>query len=393
MAEKINLFKSPSISFLINILHYIGVINNYHGEINKKSYKYILFEIYATIVHWIMSLYLLLHLLSTLKRSSRNFSEFSQSVMEDLHFQLLYIYFQFYRRNTVLMREVDTLLKSFSTADKTIMEKCNLKAKKCSILTLTCMIMTFSGIILEKYFVLSNALSDMRKSVYEVDNPKRKLPIKFYIPFMNESQSYYYEILFTIEIYVVMILFNISTCVVGTLLPILIIHLEGQYNILCKYTEKIGKRHYDSNKYEIVYTNIENNEYVLIGSLKSRFKRNQSISKGTIHPARVSRSVNCEIEDDILSTTRNKEFRNVRETSLNHLTTTKSNIVKARDQIVLNMQNEATLRDYDKRYLRQIIQFHQKLLHFQDKVSTDLSFKARSTVTYLLNCQQCFVPW
>lgn len=212
MFEKINLFETSSIRFMINILHYIGILNNYSlSAMNKNRYKLILFKIYTTIVHIIMILYLVLHLLRTLCISTRSFSEFSQSLMEDFTFHSLYYHFTNYRRNIAQMREVDSLLKCLSKADMKIVEKCNLTCKNQFIISTVWMTILCAGITLQKYFALPTEF------VHDLDIPQRSLAMKLYVQFIYETEIYHYKILFSLEVYVIMVLFNLSTCVLSTL--------------------------------------------------------------------------------------------------------------------------------------------------------------------------------
>lgn len=381
MFEKINLFEKSSISFMINILHYIGILNNYSlSAMNKNRYKIILFKIYTTIVHSIMILYLVLHLLRTLCISTRSFSEFSQSLMEDFTFHSLYYHFTNYRRNIAQMREVDSLLKCLSKADMKIVEKCNLTCKNQFFISTVWMTILCAGITLQKYFALPTEF------VHDLDIPQRSLAMKLYVQFIYETEIYHYKILFSLEVYVIMVLFNLSTCVLSTLVPTIIIYVEGQYKMLCKYTEKIGKRHYNSERKEIFYTNIEKNEYLLLETLRYRFKTDSSaildihdqfLEKNcdeTFLKNKISNNLfNSEEEILRVSTGKNKGFGKLRDRKICDLRNTKqtntATLVEVNDKIVSYIDEKTIFEDYDKHYVRQIIKFHQKLLCFQEKVS------------------------
>lgn len=354
MFEKINLFETSSISFMINILHYIGILNNYSlSAMNKNRYKIILFKIYTTIVHIIMILYLVLHLLRTLCISTRSFSEFSQSLMKDFTFHSLYYHFTNYRRNIAQMREVDSLLKCLSKADMKIVEKCNLTCKNQFIISTVWMTILCAGITLQKYFALPTEF------VHDLDIP----PMKLYVQFIYETEIYHYKILFSLEVYVIMVLFNLSTCVLSTLVPTIIIHVEGQYKMLCKYTEKIGKRHYNSERKEIFYTNIEKNEYLLLETLRYRFKTDSSaildihdqfLEKNcdeTFLKNKISNNL-FDSEEEILrvSTGKNKGFGKLRDRKICDLRNTKqtntATLVEVNDKIVSYIDEKTIFEDF-----------------------------------------------
>lgn len=101
---------------------------------------------------------------------------------------------------------------------------------------------------------------------------------------------------------------NLWSSVCVALVPTLIIHLCGQYEILAMYVEKIGTQHRDQWDNLIFYTNIKNNEYV------------------TFKPKK------------------------------------RMNRMKPRARV----QYDKHL--YDKHYLRQIIQFHREIVEFKKRV-------------------------
>lgn len=156
--------------------------------------------------------------------------------------------------------------------------------------------------------------------------------------------------------------------------------------MLCKYTEKIGKRHYNSERKEIFYTNIENNEYLLLETLRYRFKTDSSaildihdqfLEKNcdeTFLKNKISNNLfNSEEEILRVSTGKNKGFGKLRDRKICDLRSTKqtntATLVKVNDKIVWCIEEKTIFEDYDKHYVRQIIKFHQKLLCFQEKVS------------------------
>lgn len=83
------------------------------------------------------------------------------------------------------------------------------------------------------------------------------------IPISDETQSWYYEVIFALQIYL-----SLATVppfsVVCILLPIIVTHLQVQYKILSRHIEMFGKKYEDSNGKLIMWVNIEKNQYSVL---------------------------------------------------------------------------------------------------------------------------------
>jgi 7tm Odorant receptor. len=346
----------PSIRFMFEILKITGVID-YHVKENDKPLKNKIATIYTRFVHTMLMLYLILHFMSTVTRSLRNFSEFFQSLFEDFVFLLLYCRINLVCREENKLKEVVTLMETFSTVDVKIIEKCNRKARIIFTLYSTSIMLALVGLILAACYPIT-IQHDLE--LQHLQNPHRKLPTNILIPFIDETSSTYYEyeIVFLFQTYV-LIVFLSSACVSMSLLPMLIAHVEGQYKILCYYIQQIGKVHYDGYNNVIYYTNIETKEYVLFQRVKNRKLR--------IRPHIAVQQIAWEkvkTEDEVLKNSNGKV-----KTAL-----TAKFVVKHKINMttVLEVQHDnitlPSSEEYDSAYVRQIIQFHKRLIIFQSKV-------------------------
>lgn len=351
-------FTLPSLNLLIKTLRALGTVNS-NGESKKHGLKFFLLNIYQYLVHLSMILQLLLHFLSTILRSSRNFSEFSQFIMQDVLYFMLYWVLIFYTRRIPQLKELDRLLGGLSRADENVVKKCIKKTKLFIFINSFWTIFFYSASVLEALVPMSAEYNEMRRIVYRVENPQRRLPTNIYLPFVDESRSYYYELFFVFQIYVLVILWSIPICMISTYIPILFIYIEGQYEILAKYAEQIGKRHYDVNKNGIFYTDIEKNEYLL-------FRDIESVLKSKI----------CYMFDNHIPVFKISSNQNVKNDTTHliggdktsHDVMTRIVIDEEKDTAVLYFKNKPLFEDYDKIYIQQIIKFHQKILFLHNKV-------------------------
>ncbi|KAL1453770.1 hypothetical protein WDU94_010083, partial [Cyamophila willieti] len=74
-------------------------------------------------------------------------------------------------------------------------------------------------IILEAIVPISNTELDIRRTVYRTAHPERRLPFNIRIPFLDESVSWVYQLLFACQLYVLMIYYSaISPLILGFVL-------------------------------------------------------------------------------------------------------------------------------------------------------------------------------
>lgn len=196
----------------------------------------------------------------------------------------------------------------FSRANKRILHKCEQRSKL--VLTVLASLLSGSilGLLLESSVPLLPKEVEIRRLVYQTKHPQRRHPINLRFPNVDESESWAYEIIYAFFFYWD-ILLNMTLSLLISTLPVVMIHIKGQYEILAQFAKKIGRKHVDANGMEIFYTNIETNDFNYV-KVKQR---------GRISDKRT----------------------------------------------LFKRHNE-----YDQRYIKQIIQFHQKLLDVNEKVNT-----------------------
>ncbi|KAL1456116.1 hypothetical protein WDU94_000868 [Cyamophila willieti] len=106
---------------------------------------------------------------------------------------------------------------------------------------------------------------DIRRHVYRTKHSERRLPFDVRFPFIDETESWAYEILFVYHLYI-LTYFSVCAASILNIMPVPMIHLRGQYEILCKYINLIGEEHRDAAGNAIYYKNIKENHYDLLFS-------------------------------------------------------------------------------------------------------------------------------
>lgn len=270
---------------------------------------------YFILFHWFAASSCLSHLISTFTRSIRFVDEFLHRLFEDFAFNLFY-----FDCNIFIFRydEVQAMVKymetSFSMSNEKIVQKCNKKGKTTLLLFLIIGAVATSGSILETFFRSTEEEMDMIRYVYHRKHPERLLQTNFYVPFVDDSESPYYEIIWITELLMISLV-NFAIGVSGSFVPTLVTHIEGQYEILCSYVENLGRIHLDEDENRIIYTDIINNQILRINDEK-KFRGNFEVFRY---------SGKCTLDPKI------EEL-------------------------------------YQQDYCRQIVKFHQVLIHFQEKV-------------------------
>lgn len=116
-------------------------------------------------------------------------------------------------------------------------------------------------------------LSVLPRYVYKRKHPERRLQTNFWIPYIDDSESWYYEAIFITEFYLIYWIIVVGT-VTMTAIPVILIHLFGQYTILCQSIVKLAKERRDDGKY-VYYTNFEKGKYVVSDKPMCRMKREE----------------------------------------------------------------------------------------------------------------------
>lgn len=249
------------IGVLYNILEFIGHTNKIRFKsrwMNKAKHWYqVWFHLVAAIV-------LSSHLLSTCTRSIRYVPEFFQRLVEDLAFNLFYIdclmYLFNYDKLQALVKFLET---SFSMANKQVMQNCHYKAKVTIIVFILVGAFSMYGPFVETYFQISDKELEILRYVYQRKYPERRLQTNFWIPFIDDSESWYYEAIFIFQFYLFFMLVALASCST-CLIQLLVIYIEGQYSILSEYIEKIGTVHRDSRGNVIFYRDIIKNKIIYV---------------------------------------------------------------------------------------------------------------------------------
>ncbi|KAI5695355.1 hypothetical protein M8J75_015252 [Diaphorina citri] len=211
---------------------------------------------------------------------------------------------------------------SFCTFNSEVIEKGRAKSKKTIILIALCITLTMSGAILQTIIPLTSEELEIQKNVYRTKHPERIPLTVIKIPFIDETESWYYEAIMVWELYLGLI-FIAGVTVICTFIPNVIYFMEAQYTILCQHVENLGTKLKDSQGQRFFYTNLEKNEIAHLYS-----EQNENIFRPN-------------------------------KTKISH---------KQR------LMNEKTIEQkYEQLYIRQIIYFHQKLLQFQQKMETVFS--------------------
>lgn len=290
--------------YILIWLQRLGVIN-LHGF--PKPWQNRVQSVYVFLVSNFMLIFLSSHMYSTLTRAVRFLPEFFQEFLEDwVNILLLYTTFIFRLRYKRLSKLIDFMEESLSKSYSEINVKC---ARKCLYVFSFCFAVVFVAILcsfVEAHIPISQSELEIHRYIYRTNDPRRRLPFNVRVPWVDETKSWTYEILYFSLSYV-MFNYIFWTSLSISILPIMVIDIQGQYEILCKYVAMIGTEHRDTEGYRIYYTSIERNEYII--KMYTMRKR------------------------------------------------------RGKDRMELM---------YEKEFLRQIIQFHNKLLLFMREVCIDL---------------------
>ncbi|KAI5700682.1 hypothetical protein M8J75_001969 [Diaphorina citri] len=273
-------------------LEFIGYVNFNRFQ---KPWQNKCMTIYCNTMHILGLIAIASHLISTITRARRYMPEFFQRLFEDLGFNLYYMECLIFKWNYERLNNLMTCMENkFSTVNSNVVRECQRKEKCIFYGFLVLAACTMGATMIEACLPLSQKELDILAFVYQRKNPERKLPSNFWIPYIDDSVSWYYEILFLCQFYMGYLIVIMAT-VTMTTIPLIVTHLEGQYIILCQNIMDISRP--------------GPNDYVI-----------------------------------------------------NKLEKNKPNKLKRLRQIVTQRKL------YQQRYCRLLVQFHQKLLRFQDEM-------------------------
>ncbi|KAL1459059.1 hypothetical protein WDU94_011069 [Cyamophila willieti] len=303
-----------SVRMLCTLMDWFGLIKFHSFDIPWKD-QLQSFHIQAQL--WVLLFRYSCELYNTVTRSWRYQPELVQSLVEDC-------IMGFYIYSVVFLRKkkedmtffCDFIDHEFSKADRKVVQNCH-RRSKITFLFFLVLIFGFNSLsVLESLLPLSKNEYEIRTNVHRTKHPERRLPYNLRIPFVDESESWAYEIVYFLDT-MFLIPFSCRLTLLITVVPVMIIHLEGQYKILCKYIRMIGQEHRDAFGNIIFYSDIEKDQYFI--RLYSPLKQGR---KG-----------------------RMKNWFNLMKKLKRH-------------------------QEYELNYLGQIIRFHKKLLLFQERVRT-----------------------
>ncbi|KAL1449048.1 hypothetical protein WDU94_000286 [Cyamophila willieti] len=302
-----------SMKQICKFLEMTGLFNLHR---HKSRWTDHLQNIYVSVQMGLFLSFLLCQLYSVLTRAVRYFPECLQSLLENLICWYLIIYAascQF--RYEGLNYLIDQVENTFSKADTRIIQKYHRLTKLVSVSLLIALCIATFTLCVETFLSISPDELEIRRFVYRTAHPERKLPMNLRIPFLDETKSWTYEILYAISIYL-FAMYSMWVGLLASMMPTTMMHLRGQYEILCKYIVMIGQTHRDYVGNLIVYINIEKNEFVLESTPPVKRKPRQMKMKR------------------------------------------------------IWKQKQKAAECYQQNFVRQIIRFHQRLITFQNEVST-----------------------
>lgn len=272
----------------------------------NRDWKNRLQSVYVFVNLTVFVVCIFAHFFSTVTRSVRYLPECTQMILEDVLIFAVYLNISNYKRcRYQLLEQLLEMTNAFSHANRKIIQKCENQAK---LLLVHLVAVVFCAVFESVFETITPITAEdlkIRRNVYRTAHPERRHPFNMRIPFLDESKSWTYQWIYFVQCYLgLLIVIWVSSVI--SFIPLLAIHMRGQYEILAHYIEKIGREHRDPFGNRIMYVDIENNEYVTLpGNGKGR--------------ARMKPRGNLECE-------------------------------------------------YQKRYLGQIINFHKRLVVYQDQV-------------------------
>uniref|UniRef100_A0A8D8TJR4 Odorant receptor n=1 Tax=Cacopsylla melanoneura TaxID=428564 RepID=A0A8D8TJR4_9HEMI len=309
-------YPPTNIRLLCNVLEWTGL----HCQPNTKNWRGFLLQLFCYAQHCFIVLFLCLRFLNTCTRSVHYIPEFYQMLVEDCALLFCYLKIQLllYHRYSDIQSLTNLMENSFSNVDQKITTKCNVKAKMISMGFIFGALCIFITKFIEMYVPVSEQDLHIKKHLYENKFPSRKILLNIYIPYMDESEYWSNKVINIVEFYVI-VLMVLTGFAMASLMPALIIQLEGQYQILNYYMEQIGKVHTDWKGKPVWYTDIQIADYVYIYVENSH-------QPSTSRPSK-------------------------------------------RERMMLRKQRILNQILYELSYVKQLVKFHQKLSKFQYKVS------------------------
>ncbi|KAL1456347.1 hypothetical protein WDU94_001084 [Cyamophila willieti] len=302
-----------TVSYICTLFERFGMIN-FHQYGSK--WRHNVQKVYTYGLFWLFVVRGSCQCYNVVTRATRYLPELIQVLLEmTILAFIIYIAYFFQKGHEQLTFLSHFMDNVFSKADRSIIQKCHRYSNMACLAFFAAVSLAVVGSFLETFIPLSKSELDIRRKVYRTKYPERRLPYNMRIPFVDESESWAYETIYVIDM-IVMFYFIWWVSLSVSLVPVMIIHVKGQYEILCKYICIVGKPHADSYGNNIFYSNIVRNE--------------------------------CYIK--LYTAPRGKK------------------------KLISRTERLLRRKKYEQNYLRQIIEFHKHLVTFQKKVSDELFF-------------------
>uniref|UniRef100_A0A8D8QP63 Odorant receptor n=1 Tax=Cacopsylla melanoneura TaxID=428564 RepID=A0A8D8QP63_9HEMI len=286
----------------------IGILIMHEQDGGRRNIQ----SVYVFAIYSSLTILIGCHLYNTITRSVRYLPELLQAIVEDLYIGVLTYMSNYFRIHYGQLDSLMIILERMNRySDAKVSQTCQKQSKLVLILLAIPVSIIGTNTALEALLPLSPDNLNIQRTVYNTTHPERRLPLHVRIPFVDETESWTYEILFLIQTYLLFLLFSMYNTVFS-ILPIILFYIQGQYKILSNYIEKVGQDHRDSHGDSIEYTNIETNHF---------------------HRVEKGKSKNVKLD-----------FRNV---------------------VKMSVESK---KQYEKTYIKQIVQYQQKLIMMHDKV-------------------------
>ncbi|KAI5695437.1 hypothetical protein M8J77_015338 [Diaphorina citri] len=260
----------------LKYLNIVGVLNNVP---QKSEFRRVLAQmnfIFVHVVCWVSSVN---HFMATVTRSVRYMPEFFQRLLEDLTINLfLGTSLICCYHNEHVQFIIKFMENYFSVADEQVIKACNRSTKILLIVFTTFGTVVFTLPVFETFLPISEQEKDLIACIYKRSHPERRFAVNLWVPFIDDSESWYYECIFMFEIYQIYLLLMVAVPAT-TIIPMFITYTEGQYVILSDFVEKIGQTHTDKIGRRIFYTSLRKGEWVYVSSLVSKRNKKQQLKR------------------------------------------------------------------------------------------------------------------
>lgn len=244
-----------SFKTIFTLFERFGVVNTHRYHL---PWPETVQNLYVNFASTFFLFHILCHLFSTLTRATRYLPEFFQTILEDCIIIFLLFAVLYFRWNYRTANEIADIVENFSEADSKIVEKCHRLSTRYFVMFMSALFIAICGSFAESLLPITESELGIRARIYRTAHPERRLPYPLRLPFIDETVTPNYEILYFLDIFI-MVYFTIWAGLIVTVAPIVSIWVRGQYEILGEFVAKIGHPHRDADGNEILYVNIEKN--------------------------------------------------------------------------------------------------------------------------------------